>query len=296
MKWKKVVLSLGFLPKFHEIWRFWRFWAEFSAKFEKKILGVKNYPFSSIIHVSIVFGNGHLQSAGPKILGHIIYRWKDIEKFYPVKVVRAWTIYMESCKFQLKLPLFRDFADFVESSKYRSGSENWSNGTYYIPLESSWEGLSSESGQSLDNLYGKLQNPVEVAHFLQFRGFCWIWFIQIGVLKLIKWDIFYTVGKILKSSIQWKWSEPGQFIWQAAKSSWSCPFFAISRILLNPVNTDWGLRTDQMRHILYRWKDKKKFHPVKVVRAWTIIWQASKSSWSCPFFAILRFGKYRPGS
>ena len=174
MKWKKVVLSLGFLPKFHEIWRFWRFWAEFSAKFEKKNLGVKNYPFSSIIHVSIVFGNGHLQSAGPKILGHIIYHWKDIEKFYPVKVVRAWTIYMESCKFQLKLPLFRDFADFVESSKYRSGSENWSNGTYYIPLESSWEGLSSESGQSLDNLYGKLQNPVEVAHFLRFRWFCWI--------------------------------------------------------------------------------------------------------------------------
>ena len=237
MKWKKVVHSLGFLPKFHEIWRFWRFWAEFSAKFEKKILGVKNYPFSSIIHVSIVFGNGHLQSAGPKILGHIIYRWKDLEKFYPVKVVRAWTIYMESCKFQLKLPLFRDFADFVESSKYRSGSENWSNGTYYIPLESSWEGLSSESGQSLDNLYGKLQNPVEVANFLQFHGF-----------------------------------------------------------FLNPVNTDRGFKTDQMRHILYRWKDKKKFHPVKVVRAWTIIWQASKSSWSCPFFAILRFGKYRPGS
>ena len=171
MKWKKVVLSLVFLPKFHEIWRFWRFWAEFSAKFEKKNWGVKNYPFSSIIHVSIVFGNGHLQSAGPKILGHIIYRWKDLEKFYPVKVVRAWTIYMESCKFQLKLPLFRYFADFVESSKYRSGSE-----------------------------------------------------------KLIKWDILYTVGKLLRRSIQWKWSEPGQFIWEAAKSSWSCPFFAISRI------------------------------------------------------------------
>ena len=80
----------------------------------KKIWGVKNYPFSSIIHVSIVFGNGHLQSAGPKILGHI-YRWKDIEKFYPVKVVRAWAIYMASCKIQLKLSIFCDFADFVES-------------------------------------------------------------------------------------------------------------------------------------------------------------------------------------
>ena len=170
---RKWCWALFFCPNFMKFGGFEGFGLNFQPNLKKKI-GVKNYPFSSIIHVSIVFGNGHLQSAGPKILGHIIYRWKDIEKFYPVKVVRAWTIYMESCKFQLKLPLFRDFADFVESSKYRSGSENWSNGTYYIPLESSWEGLSSESGQSLDNLYGKLQNPVEVAHFLRFRWFCWI--------------------------------------------------------------------------------------------------------------------------
>ena len=92
-------------------------------------------------------------------MGHILYCWKDIEKFYPVKMVRAWTIYMASCKIQFKLSIF-----------------------------------------------------------------------------------------------------------------------VITRILLNPVNTDWGLKTDQMRHTLYRWKDKKKFHPVNVVGAWTIIWQASKSS------------------
>ena len=89
--------------------------------------------------------------------------------------------------------------------KYFSGSD-CSILMYYIPLESSWEGLSSESGQSLDNLYGKLQNPVEVAHFLQFRGF-----------------------------------------------------------FLNPVNTDRGLKTDQMGHILYCWKDIEKFYPVKLV-------------------------------
>ena len=98
------------------------FGLNFQPNLKKKILGVKNYPFSSIIHVSIVFGNGHLQSAGPKILGHIIYHWKDIEKFYPVKVVRAWTIYMASCRIQLKLPIFCNFADFVESGSYRSGS------------------------------------------------------------------------------------------------------------------------------------------------------------------------------
>ena len=100
MKWKKVVLSLVFLPKFHEIWRFWRFWAEFSAKFEKKIWGSK------------------------------ITRFHQLFMF-------LLSSEMATCR--------------AQDQKF--------------------------------------------------------------------WDILYTVGKILKSSIQWKWSEPGQFIWKAANSS-----------------------------------------------------------------------------
>ena len=118
-KLKKKLLWLGFSTKFHDFWRFYRFWPEFLKKNYKKKFGAKICPFSSIIHVSIVFRNGHLQSSGPKFLGHTIYRWKDNEKFYPLKLVRPWTIYMACWKIQLKLPLFRDFADFVESGKDR---------------------------------------------------------------------------------------------------------------------------------------------------------------------------------
>ena len=74
-----------------------------------------------------------------------------------------------------KLPVFINYSCFYCLRKWPpAGCRTKNFGTYYIPLERSWKVLSSESGQSLDNLYGKLQIPVKVATFSRFCGFCWI--------------------------------------------------------------------------------------------------------------------------
>ena len=74
-----------------------------------------------------------------------------------------------------KLPVFINYSCFYCLRKWPPAERRTKNfGTYYIPLERYWKVLSSGSGQSLDNLYGKLQIPVKVATFSRFSGFCWI--------------------------------------------------------------------------------------------------------------------------
>ena len=119
---------------------------------------------------------------------------------------------------------------FFENRLFSWNERKWCTALFFCPNFMKFGGFEGFGLNFQPNLKKKIWGS-KITHFHQL--FMFLLSSEMATCRAqdqIFWDILYTVGKILKSSIQWKWSEPGQFIWEAAKSSWSCPFFAISRI------------------------------------------------------------------